>query len=67
MLSALRRSPIRVMKLRWGCGPAVLRKVFAGRLDIAPKDLGHVQAPQPLPEAHCPEEGAVDRGTPEKP
>jgi hypothetical protein len=55
------------MKLRWGCGPAVLRKVFAGRLDIAPKDLGHVQAPQPLPEAHCPEEGAVDRGTPEKP
>ena len=22
------------MKLRWGCGPAVLLKVFAGRLDI---------------------------------
>jgi len=30
---------MRVMKLRWGCGPAVLLKVFAGRLDIARKDL----------------------------
>jgi hypothetical protein len=33
---------MRVMKLRWGCGPAVLLKVFAGRLDIARKDLDHV-------------------------
>ena len=33
---------MRAVKLRWGCGPAVLLKVFTRRLDIARKDLGQV-------------------------
>src|SRR5271166_5527778 len=42
MNSALRRSLTRIMKTRWGRGPAVLFKVIAGRLDIMRKDLGHL-------------------------
>jgi hypothetical protein len=41
-LSALHRSLMRGMKLRWDCGAPVLLKVFACRLDIARKDLGHI-------------------------